>query len=443
MMDIRVSARNFLAQVTPMSTTRRSFLLRTGRTAAGLSLLPAYLAAGRPRPFGPNDQVQLGVIGCGRQANGLSSLLTRMDGVKIVAACDVHPAKLAAYREARLAEYAAGASSDPEITPYANYERLLDHDGLDAVLIATPDHQHAPMCIAALEKGLHVYCEKPLAHTIEEGRAMVEATERSGKVLQTGSMQRNMYNFQRAVELIRAGSLGEIREAIVSVGPPPIPFELEGEAIPEGVDWKAWIGPSVERPYHPTLLPPVDLEIWARWRDYAEFGGGMITDWGAHMFDIVQWALDRDASGPTQFFVPGKGAQSGLTAFYEDGIKVIHRDFGRGSAVRFIGTEGSLDVSRTLLDTTVEGLIGYADGPKRDQRDANKLHFVEWFAAMRGQGQVSCPAEVGHRTASFCSLANIAYRLGQPIEWDPAAERITNNPRANRLLGPAYRLSLA
>ncbi|MCP9235898.1 Gfo/Idh/MocA family protein [Lewinella sp. JB7] len=426
-----------------MSHTRRS-LLRTAAVAAPFTLIPSWMRAGLPGKGSPNADLQIGVIGCGRQANGLSGVLSRMDGVKVIAACDVHAAQLAYYTKARREEHAAaGAGAVPEIATYADYRALIDHSGLDAVLIATPDHQHAPICIAALEKGLHVYCEKPLAHTIEEGRAMVEATEKSGKVLQTGSMQRSMYNFRHAVKLIQAGKLGEIREAIVSIGPPPIPFDLEGQPVPDGLDWTSWIGPTVTRPYHPTLLPTQEMKMWGKWRDYAEFGGGMVTDWGAHMFDIVQWALGKDDTGPTRFFVPGGDTQEGLTFFYDDGVKVTHRQFGRGNAVRFVGTEGTLDVSRGILDSSVEELIGYGDGPQRIPGGANRAHFAEWFAAIRGEGEVSCPAETGHRTASVCSLANIAYRLGKPLEWDPATERITNNRSANRLLGPYYRMSLA
>jgi predicted dehydrogenase len=426
-----------------MHPTRRDFLTATTATAA-FTLIPSWMRAGLPGGSSPNADVHLGMIGCGRQGNGLSRLLTKMDDVRIVAACDVHPAKREDYVATMRAEYAgAKGAGNVEIAEYDDYRALIDHDGLDAVFIATPDHQHAPICIAALERGLHVYCEKPLAHTVEEGRAMVEATEQSGKVLQTGSMQRSMHNFQEAVRLVQAGELGEIKEVLVSIGPPPKPFDLEGEEMPTGLDWQSWIGPSVMRPYHPTLLPPIGMNIWGKWRDYAEFGGGMITDWGAHMFDIVQWALDQDASGPTEFYAPGADADYGLTFFYDNGVRVEHREFGRGNAIRFIGSEGSLDVSRSMLDSPTRGLIGRRNRMRKDQGNANRIHFEEWFAAMRGEGEVSCPAEVGHRTASVCSLANIAYRLNEKLVWDPSTERITNNASANRLLGPEYRLSLA
>lgn len=426
-----------------MTISRRN-LLRTASAGAALTLIPSWMHAGIAGGGSPNADIQIGVIGCGKQANGLSRHLAILGGNKIVAACDVHANKLQHYVAQRREEYAGMENSTvPEITTYADYRELIDHPGLDAILLATPDHQHAPICIAALEKGLHVYCEKPLAHTIEEGRAMVEATEASGKVLQTGSMQRSMHTFGHAVELIRAGKIGEVSEAIVSIGPPPIPYTLNGEEVPSGLDWKAWIGPSVMRPYHPTLVPPVEMNSWGAWRDYAEFGGGMITDWGAHMFDIVQWAMDKDSTGPTQLFVPSGKPREGLTFFYEDGLKVTHRQFGRGNAVRFVGSEGTIDVSRGFLDSNVRGLISPVNRDNRAHGQANQIHFTEWLSAIRGEGEVSCPVETGHRTASICTLANIAYRLGRTLEWDPAAEQITNDSRANRLLGPEYRLSLA
>ena len=427
-----------------LTTTRRRFLRTATATAAGITFIPSYLSAG----IGGNpasDTLMLGMVGCGKQALGLAHVLMQVPGTRLVAACDLHPAKLAKFvsiREENLT--AADRADEASIATYADYRQLLDHDGLDAVVVAVPDHQHATVCIEALDRGLHVYCEKPLAHTIEEGRAMAEAVARSGRVLQTGSMQRSMFNFGRAVELVQSGKLGEVKEVLVGIGPPPRPFDLEGQAVPEGLDWAAWIGPSVMRPYHPVLLPPPDLDIWAKWRDYAEFGGGMVTDWGAHMFDIVQWAKGMDASGPTHFIPPpGDNPQDGLTFYYADGTRVGHRMFGRGNAIRFIGSEGSLDVSRSFLDSSIAGLISEADQTRQDQSEAFVRHVTNFVDVIRNGGELVCPVETGHRTASVCTLANITYRLGRSLHWDPESERFADDETANRLLGDAYRTSLA
>ncbi len=426
-----------------MHISRRSLLQRSVAAAAGLTFVPSFLSAG----IGGNpasDTMTFGVIGCGRQALGLARNLKQVPLTRIVAVCDVHPAKVehfAAQQREQLVGLEAPAT-EPLVT-YADYRALLEHPDLDAVIVATPDHQHATICIAALDKGLHVYCEKPLAHTVEEGRAMVAAVDRSGKVLQTGSMQRSMFNFKKAVEIVRSGRLGEVNQVLVSIGPPPKPFRLDAQPLPAGLDWQGWIGPTVERPYHPDLLPPTDADFWGRWRDYAEFGGGMVTDWGAHMFDIVQWALGMDQSGPVSFYPPGNAdPEEGLTMFYADGTRVDHRPFGRGNAVRFVGSEGSLDVARGFIDSTIPGLLSYGDMNHQAEVSALVTHLGDFARAARTGGSPICPAETGHRTASVCTLTNIAYRLRRPLQWDPVTERIKNDSEANRLLGDAYRTSL-
>ena len=424
-----------------MSTRRE--IIRSSALLGGALLVPSWMRAGFSGKS-PNAQINIGVIGAGKQALGLFKRTSRMPEARFVAACDVYAKNLEAFTTTVATRYAeqAGGGNDTAPAGYSDYRRLLEHPGLDAVLIATPDHQHAQMCIDALERGLHVYCEKPLAHTVEEGRAIVDAVEKSGKVLQTGSMQRSMRSFQRAVEIIQSGKLGELKEAIVSIGPPPQPYDLPAQTIPTGMDWKAWVGPSVSRPFNEKLAPGPDSRRWAGWRDYAEYGGGMITDWGAHMFDIVQWARGKDTTGPTQFFPSGGDAQYGLTMFYDDGFKVEHRQFGRGNAVRFVGSEGTLDVSRKFIDSSIPGLVGYEDTNKAMKISANVHHFQDFYDAILKGTELRCPAETGHRTSSVCTLANIAYRLRKPLTWDPATERITNNRTASKLLGPAYRMTL-
>lgn len=421
---------------------RRTFL-QTASAGAGLVFIPSWLRAGFSG-YSPNAQINIGVIGTGKQAVGLFKRGSAMPEARVVAACDVYAANLERFSSTVATRYTelAGGGSDTAPATYTDYRKLLEHPDLDAVLIATPDHQHAQMCIDALDRGLHVYCEKPLAHTIEEGRAIVDAVERNGKVLQTGSMQRSMRSFQRAVELVQGGAIGELKEAIVSIGVPAKPFDLPGQPVPKGLDWNTWLSGTVERPYHPTLVPESSGRKWGAWRDYAEFGGGMITDWGAHMFDIVQWARGMDKSGPTQFFPSGGDAKFGLTMFYDDGFRVEHRQFGRGNAVRFVGSEGSLDVSRGFIDSTIPGLVGYKDTNAAMKTNANVAHFQDFYDAILKGTDLRCPAETGHRTSSMCTLANIAYRLRKPLMWDPATERITNNRAANKLLGPAYRMSL-
>lgn len=323
---------------------------------------------------------------------------------------------------------------------YSDYKELLARKDIDAVVIATPDHWHALQSIDALNAGKDVYCEKPMAHTIEEGRAMVIATRSNERVFQTGSMQRSWADFRKACELVRNGYLGEISKVLVNVGGPGIPCDLPAQPQPDYLDWNAWVGPAVWRPYNAVLSPPIEDTGWPRWRDYIAYGGGTLADWGAHMFDIAQWALGMDESGPVKIVPPeDPEAQFGARFYYDNGVEMVHEDFGRGFAVRFIGSEGTLDVSRSFLDSNPAGIVT-AELKESDQRLYHSdNHYSDFTDAIRERTKPICDVEVGHRSATVCSLGNIAYQLGRPLDWDPVMEQFTNDAVANRLRSKKYR----
>ena len=175
---------------------------------------------------------------------------------------------------------------------------------VDAVVIATPDHWHASMAVKAAAAGKDIYCEKPLSLKVKEGRAMVNATRKYNRVFQTGSMQRSWPEFRQAVELIRNGYIGEIKSVKVNVGPPPVACNLPAEPVPAGLDWDKWLGPNEPVAFNSELAPPLTKDVFPNWRGFREFGGGMVTDWGAHMFDIVHWALGMDDTGPIEVIAP-------------------------------------------------------------------------------------------------------------------------------------------
>ncbi len=187
---------------------------------------------------------------------------------------------------------------------YGDFRELLNRKDVDAIVIATPDHWHAVGTIMAANAKKHVYCEKPLAHSIQEGRAMVKAVKENNIVLQTGSMQRSRENFRKACELVRNGYVGEIKEVLVSVGTAAIACNLAEQSVPSSLNWDLWLGPAQSRSFNAELSPPVEQDIFPNWRLYKEFGGGILSDWGAHMFDIAQWALDKDRSAPGEIFSP-------------------------------------------------------------------------------------------------------------------------------------------
>ena len=306
---------------------RRNFIEKTVAGVAAVTVIPRHVMGGNGFIVA-NDQINLGFIGVGKQVPTLLGGIGKCKGTVTVAACDVYKKKLDNFvGMAQKSNEAKQVGTD--ITGYKYYRELLERKDIDAVVIATPDHWHAQIAVDAAKAGKDIYCEKPMALTVAEGRAMVNATRKYDRVFQTGNMQRSWRDFRHAVELARNGYIGEIKEINVSVGEPVKQCSLPVQDVPEGLDWNEWIGPSLYRGFHPDLAPSDTKGPWAWWRGYRDFGGGLVTDWGAHMFDISQWALDMDNSGPVQFLPPRLPNQShGLTMIYVNGVRVNHKLWG-------------------------------------------------------------------------------------------------------------------
>ena len=275
------------------SITRRSFLKNSAIVGSVFSIVPRHVLG---KGFiAPSDKITMALIGCGRQRNVATRFISETQETEIVACSDLFPAKMEEFKQNVVQAYAKHRDNPTYsgLSTFVKYEELLEQDGIDTVLVATPDHWHAHPTIQALNKGMDVYCEKPLSHTVEEGIAMRKAVKKNKRVLQTGSMQRSRRNFRHACELVRNGYLGEIKKVEVSVGDPAIPYDLPAEKIPSGFNWEKWCGPSPVGNYNHKLAPPQNegLRFWPQWRAYAEYGGGILCDWGAHMFDIAQWGL--------------------------------------------------------------------------------------------------------------------------------------------------------
>jgi predicted dehydrogenase len=268
---------------------------------------------------------------------------------------------------------------------------------------------------------------------------MVKAVRKNNRVLQTGSMQRSWPEFHRTAELIRNGYLGNIKEIFVNVGNPPKDIDFEAQPLPDHLNWDLWLGPNVDKtPYNELLAPTLEKDFWALWREYKPFGGGYITDWGAHMFDIVQWSLGMDNSGPVKVSAPlaknMSGDIRGLKYTYESGITVTHKDFGRNNAIRFMGSEGTLDVQRKKLEEP-KNLKDVVIKASEIRLKHPENHYIDFVNSMRTRELPICDVEIGHRTSSMCNIGNIAYELGAELEWNPEKEQFKNNKTANALLG--------
>ena len=415
---------------------RKDFLKSTVISAVGFTILPRHVLGGSGY-IAPSDRINLGFIGTGKQAGGLLNGLAKCPETMMLANCDVDRKKLAKFTEA--ANVANQKKAGATVSTYSQYRELLDRKDIDAVVIATPDHWHAQIAIDAAKAGKDIYCEKPLSLTISEGRAMVEATRKYKRVFQTGSMQRSYYNFRHATELIRNGYIGNIKEVNVSIGDPVKEIDLPSMPVPDYLDWNTWVGPSAYRGYSPVLAPPIEENVWARWREYKGFGGGYVADWGAHMFDIVQWALDMDRSGPIAFNPPPTpGATEGLSFVYENGIIVNHKRWTASNAIQFIGSEGTIEVSREFLRSN-PATIATAPIKATDKRVYfSDNHYQDWINCIKKRSKPIADVEIGHRTASVCSAVNIAYELQRPLKWNPKKEKF-NDFSANLLVSRPYR----
>ena len=267
--------------------------------------------------------------------------------------------------------------------------------------------------------------------------------KKAGVIFQTGSQQRSEFGglFRKAVEYVRNGRIGKLTTVRIGVGPSPIPCDLPAQDAPPGTDWDRWLGPAPQRAYNEILCPKGIHSGFPKWRNYREYGGGAIADMGAHHFDIAQWALDMDASGPVKIEPPATG-DKGLKFTYANGVVMYHNfdmPKGRPSDCIFEGTEGKIFVSRSKIECDPVKILQtpLTEGGFRAYPSNN--HRKNWLECIRTKKETICPAEIGHRSAAVCHLANIGYLLRRPLRWDPAQERFVEDADANKHLERAYR----
>lgn len=361
----------------------------------------------------------------GTQNRGLTGSALGRKELQVVAVCDVDATRRDNAKQMVEERYAKqmGQGTYPGCAAYPDFRELLGRKDIDAVIIATPDHWHALIGIAAAKAGKDIYCEKPLCQSIHEARAMVHAVRKYRRIFQTGSMQRSSREFRRACELVRNGYLGDIQTIDVAVGGPGVWCELPAEPDEAGLDWNLWLGPAPLRPYHSELSPRGVHKNFPNWRRYREYGGGGVTDWGAHHFDIAQWALGMDASGPIEILPPEDAkANHGVRLRYAGGVEVIHRS---GNGVTFHGTQGELYVNRGKFEPKPESLEDLKPKLGDIRLYESSDHMGDWIRSIRTRVPPICDVEVGARTVSVCHLVNLAYYHRQRMQWDPATEQFT------------------
>jgi predicted dehydrogenase len=427
---------------TPAHVTRRQFI-QSAAVAAGTG--PLLLTSTSPLRAAASDRINLGFIGVGTQGGGhVGGFLGRGD-IQIVAICDVVK-NLREHHGKRVEEHYAKNKKSGEYRGcklYNDFRELLQHKGLDAVVIATPDHWHAIPCIEAARAKKDIYCEKPLTHTIVQGRKIVEAVSRNKVIFQTGSQQRSEFggHFRKAVEYVRSGRIGKVKTINIGdgVGDPPIACHLLEQATPEGTDWDMWLGPAPKRGYHAELCPTAVRRGFPAWRRYLEYAGGYLADMGAHHFDIAQWALDMDGSGPVKIEPPkDKEAKRGLRFVYVSGVEMIHAASGTPDC-SFIGSDGIINATRGGISSKPESILKEPIGEKDYHVYPSSNHHANWIECIKSRKDTICTAEIGHRSATICHLANIGYKLRRNLVWDPEKEHFVDDKEANKLLDHAMR----
>jgi len=384
---------------------------------------------------GPNDTINLGFVGLGMRFKQLFNEFKKIEGVRVLAVSDIDNKRIE--RATSMVNNHYG-TKEKACSSYKDFRELIARGDIDGVIVATPDHWHAIITVMAIKEGKDVYCEKPVTHTISEGRALIDAATEYGRIVQVGSQQRSSKDFRTAVNYVRNGYIGEVKVIKESSSDKfPVNFNHKTVKPPEYMDWDMWMGPSKYFDYNEQICPDVSVESFPLWRLFKEWGGGGICDLGAHMYDIAQWGLDMDMSGPIEVLPPGVGAET-LTFNYANGVVMKKEDFGMGGmSIMFEGTEGWVAAGRwwmktcdKLKDVELEEKNGFV-------YESNN-HYKDWIDCMRTREQPICSPEVGHRSATICNMANIAQQVGKSLKWDPVREKF-NSRSANNLKSYRYR----
>jgi predicted dehydrogenase len=423
------------ADMDSMRIGRRGFL-KAAVGAVGFPYLVRSSALGADGQTAASERITMGFIGVGKQGAYLLRSFLNSPGTQVLAVCDVDKLKLERGRKIAEDHYSK-AGGTYKCDAYGDFRQLVGRGDIDAVVIATPDHWHAITVIQSAKAGKDIYCEKPLSQTIAEARAMVNAVRQYGRVFQTGSMQRSDWHFRFGCELVRNGYIGELKNVIVNVGGPPGDRSLPAEPVPDYLDWDLWVGPVLWRPYNSDLSPHISVDVFPNWRNNSTFGGGGMTDWGAHHFDIGQWGMGTDDTGPVEILPPDGKDIKVLTYKYANGVTMT-RD-GGANGVLFVGTTGKVETNRGYLKTWPDELKNVKLKPMDVHLYESSNHYVDWLDAVRKRSKPICDIEIGCRSVSVCHLGNIAYELKRPLKWDPAREVFVGDDQANRMLWRPYR----
>ncbi|MEW6357840.1 MAG: Gfo/Idh/MocA family oxidoreductase [Planctomycetota bacterium] len=427
-----------------MKTTRRSFLKSAAAVAAAPCILPATALGAGDVPA-PSERVTLGAVGVGHMGTGHLKGFLGLPDVQVVAVCDVWQGQRENAQKIVNEHYARQTGKEFKgCEAYVDFRELLDRRDIDVVYVATPDHWHALIAIEAAKAGKDMYVEKPMDVCIAEGRAIVDAVKRYGRVFQYGTQQRSSGNFRFACEMVRNGRIGRLHTMKVGAPSSCLGPAWKPMPVPKELAYDMWLGPAPDAPYTERRCR---LGSWFHIHDYSL--GGFIGGWGIHHVDIAQWGNGSDHTGPIEIQGTGTIPRDGLydtpidyrlECLYTNGVKMIFSDNRQNAqGVRFEGDKGWVYVDRSGLDAHPRGLLKERIGPNEIHLYESSNHRRNFIDCVKSRAQTVAPVESAHRSTTICGMSYIAILTGEKLKWDPENECFTNNADANRLLSRALR----
>jgi predicted dehydrogenase len=426
-------------------TERRDFI----RTAGAALTTQIFTGAVK----GANDRVSAAFIGMGRMGSSNLGFAMKQPNLEVVAVCDVYQPHL----EKAIAATGHGPNGEPGFRKPArgvtDFREILHDKSIDVVSIATPDHWHAYMTVEACKNGKDVYVEKPICVVVDEGRKMVQAARKYNRVVQAGTMQRSGTHFQQACDIVRSGKLGKVTFVRTwnygneeGIGNPP-----DG-APAAGLDWEMWLGPAPEHAFNANRFG-VDPKKFSHFRWFWDYAGGMMTDWGIHLLDIVQMAFDEAAPtsitalGGKYFIKDNRETPDtlqvtyeypGFIATYENRLGNANSLIQHGYGILFHGSKGTLFVDRSRYDVYPEKDSTLEEATVKSGNNSNMAHWANFLDCVKTRQRPISDIEIGHRSTTTALLGNVALRSKLRIDWDEKTET-TAQAAARQYLHREYR----
>ncbi|MCY7350251.1 MAG: Gfo/Idh/MocA family oxidoreductase [Cytophagaceae bacterium] len=436
---------------------RRDFLKNSTLATASFGI-PTLVPASVFGKNAPSNRITIGVIGTGRQGYGQNlqgASVANVPGIlslpdaQVVAVCDVDSWRMEQARQLIDAHYAkqTPGGTFKGCATHGDFREVLARKDIDAVMISTPDHWHVPMGILAARAKKHISCEKPLSLSVQQGRELVDVLKKTGVVNRTDSEFRSIRVQNQAVELVRNGRIGVLQKIEIAFPSDPTPVPIQADMpVPKELNYEMWLGPAPSVPYTEIRVhTPFDLKKRPNWMRVSTYAQGMIANWGAHYFDVAQWANNSEHSGPVEVQGSGEFPHSlwnsminfNVSFRYANGVEMTCLQSPTSKPyIKYIGSEGGILVEAYPGKMTLSNPKLLDSKPTGQELDFSTIlsDKGDFIASIKANRPTFEPIEVGHRTISISQIGLIACQVGEKLTWDPAKERFENNNAANALL---------